>query len=106
MKSTLSLLLTLSLLISTPAFAHSGGTDSNGCHTNTSTGDYHCHNSGSGGGGGGQLSQGAIVGLAIGGFVIAAGLTTALVLWGRQNNQSTQASIGTTGTGLTFKLTW
>ncbi|MFK4794661.1 YHYH domain-containing protein [Sphingobium sp. ZW T5_29] len=24
--------------------AHSGGTDSNGCHTNHSTGDYHCHN--------------------------------------------------------------
>ena len=26
------------------AFAHSGGTDSNGCHTNSKTGDYHCHN--------------------------------------------------------------
>ncbi|KKW90614.1 YHYH domain-containing protein [Sphingobium chungbukense] len=24
--------------------AHSGGTDSNGCHTNHSTGEYHCHN--------------------------------------------------------------
>ena len=24
--------------------AHSGGTDSNGCHTNHQTGDYHCHN--------------------------------------------------------------
>ncbi|WP_025552328.1 YHYH domain-containing protein [Sphingobium fuliginis] len=23
---------------------HSGGTDSNGCHTNHSTGEYHCHN--------------------------------------------------------------
>lgn len=23
---------------------HSGGTDSKGCHTNHSTGDYHCHN--------------------------------------------------------------
>jgi endonuclease YncB( thermonuclease family) len=23
--------------------AHSGGTDSNGCHTNRKTGDYHCH---------------------------------------------------------------
>ncbi|MFL0560557.1 YHYH domain-containing protein [Sphingomonas sp. 179-I 2A4 NHS] len=22
---------------------HSGGTDANGCHTNHSTGDYHCH---------------------------------------------------------------
>jgi hypothetical protein len=24
--------------------SHSGGTDSNGCHTNHQTGDYHCHN--------------------------------------------------------------
>lgn len=23
---------------------HSGGTDARGCHTNHSTGDYHCHN--------------------------------------------------------------
>ena len=26
------------------ALAHSGGTDSQGCHRNTQTGDYHCHN--------------------------------------------------------------
>jgi len=26
-----------------PLLAHSGGTDSNGCHTNRKTGDYHCH---------------------------------------------------------------
>lgn len=25
---------------------HSGGTDSNGCHTNRKTGDYHCHGGG------------------------------------------------------------
>jgi hypothetical protein len=25
------------------AFAHSGGTDSSGCHNNTKTGGYHCH---------------------------------------------------------------
>ncbi|MDA7817235.1 YHYH domain-containing protein [Sulfurimonas sp.] len=25
--------------------AHSGGTDSRGCHTNSQTGDYHCHKS-------------------------------------------------------------
>lgn len=25
------------------AFAHSGGTDSNGCHTNHKTGERHCH---------------------------------------------------------------
>ncbi|MGC2853926.1 YHYH domain-containing protein [Novispirillum sp. DQ9] len=26
-----------------PAFAHGGGLDSAGCHTNHKTGDYHCH---------------------------------------------------------------
>ncbi|MEK0334890.1 YHYH domain-containing protein [Pseudomonas sp. 5FOS] len=25
------------------AFAHSGGTDARGCHTNHKTGDHHCH---------------------------------------------------------------
>lgn len=25
------------------AFAHSGGTDSRGCHHDTRTGTYHCH---------------------------------------------------------------
>ncbi|WP_156376456.1 MULTISPECIES: YHYH domain-containing protein [unclassified Methylophilus] len=24
-------------------FAHSGGTDKNGCHHNKKTGEYHCH---------------------------------------------------------------
>ena len=27
----------------TCVFAHSGGTDENGCHTNHKTGSYHCH---------------------------------------------------------------
>lgn len=26
-----------------PAWAHSGGTDKNGCHRNHKTGDRHCH---------------------------------------------------------------
>ncbi len=26
-----------------PAAAHSGGLDKHGCHTNRSTGEYHCH---------------------------------------------------------------
>lgn len=25
------------------AFAHSGGTNKQGCHTNHKTGEYHCH---------------------------------------------------------------
>ena len=31
--------------VAAPATApqHSGGTDANGCHTNHSTGEYHCH---------------------------------------------------------------
>lgn len=28
---------------SRPAFAHGGGLDASGCHTNRKTGDYHCH---------------------------------------------------------------
>ena len=27
-----------------PALAHSGGTNSDGCHHNHKTGGYHCHN--------------------------------------------------------------
>lgn len=26
-----------------PAFAHPGGLNAQGCHTNRKTGDYHCH---------------------------------------------------------------
>lgn len=28
-----------------PAFAHGGGLNAEGCHTNRKTGDYHCHRS-------------------------------------------------------------
>lgn len=38
----LAMTLALALLAAT-AFAHSGGTDRNGCHTNHKTGGYHCH---------------------------------------------------------------
>ena len=31
-------------LLATTAFAHSGGKDAAGCHTNHKTGEYHCHN--------------------------------------------------------------
>lgn len=41
----LSLFLLFSVqLITTSTFAHSGGTNADGCHTNRKTGDYHCHN--------------------------------------------------------------
>ncbi|WP_305809623.1 MULTISPECIES: YHYH domain-containing protein [unclassified Shinella] len=29
--------------MATSAFAHSGGTDSNGCHNDRKRGGYHCH---------------------------------------------------------------
>lgn len=35
--------VTLMALFSASVFAHSGGTDKNGCHRNHKTGDYHCH---------------------------------------------------------------
>lgn len=28
---------------STPAYAHGGGLNAEGCHNNRKTGDYHCH---------------------------------------------------------------
>jgi len=31
------------MAFTTNAFAHSGGTDANGCHMNHKTGVYHCH---------------------------------------------------------------
>ncbi len=39
-------LVILIMILSVPgiALAHSGGTNSSGCHTNHKTGDYHCHN--------------------------------------------------------------
>lgn len=40
MKTLIALMLAFAASL---AFAHSGGTDSNGCHTQTSTGTYHCH---------------------------------------------------------------
>jgi hypothetical protein len=33
----------LTLFIAGAAFAHSGGTDSYGCHKDHKTGSYHCH---------------------------------------------------------------
>lgn len=35
--------LLMALIAAAPAFGHGGGLNSQGCHTNHSTGDYHCH---------------------------------------------------------------
>ncbi|MES2888953.1 MAG: YHYH domain-containing protein [Pseudomonadota bacterium] len=40
MKLLIACLITLA---TTLAVAHSGGTNSNGCHNETRTGGYHCH---------------------------------------------------------------
>jgi hypothetical protein len=39
-KSFIAMLLAISC---TYAFAHSGGTDSKGCHHDRKNGGYHCH---------------------------------------------------------------
>lgn len=33
----------IAAVLSVSAFAHSGGTDSEGCHTNHKTNERHCH---------------------------------------------------------------
>ena len=45
MKRSKIFLLTFVVLCLTASvsFAHSGGTNAEGCHTNRKTGDYHCH---------------------------------------------------------------
>lgn len=48
MGHTMKKLLVCLMLVSiaAPAGAHSGRTNSEGCHNNRKTGDYHCHNGG------------------------------------------------------------
>ncbi|WP_084085381.1 YHYH domain-containing protein [Cupriavidus sp. USMAA2-4] len=38
--------LLCSISFSTSVYAHGGGLDAAGCHTNRKTGDYHCHRRG------------------------------------------------------------
>ena len=40
-----NLITLLALAFSATAFAHSGGTDSSGCHNDHKRGGYHCHKS-------------------------------------------------------------
>ena len=42
-KKTAAFLVALCLSIQSVAFAHSGGTNSDGCHNVSSNGTYHCH---------------------------------------------------------------
>lgn len=45
MRMTVAAIFSVLMIMGTtiPGFAHSGGTDANGCHTNHKTGAYHCH---------------------------------------------------------------
>lgn len=43
MKRLAAIILAALTLSATMAWAHSGGTNSQGCHRNHKTGDYHCH---------------------------------------------------------------
>ena len=43
---SLALAIALTGLAVSPALAHGGGFDSQGCHTNSKTGERHCHRSG------------------------------------------------------------
>jgi hypothetical protein len=43
-KALVGAVALMSTLIA-PAFGHSGGLNSQGCHNNRKTGDYHCHRS-------------------------------------------------------------
>lgn len=40
---TKTLLAIVVAIANTFVFAHSGGTNSGGCHTDSRTGHYHCH---------------------------------------------------------------
>ncbi|MBK8199251.1 MAG: excalibur calcium-binding domain-containing protein [Acidobacteria bacterium] len=44
-KSKTVILTGLTLIWASPVFAHGGGLNAQGCHTNRKTGDYHCHRS-------------------------------------------------------------
>lgn len=43
-KKLMLIIAGIVVISSISAFAHSGGTDGNGCHHNRKTGEYHCHN--------------------------------------------------------------
>ena len=46
MQKSMFIIAALNALVgSGSAWAHGGGLDANGCHTNRKTGDYHCHRS-------------------------------------------------------------
>jgi len=61
--------LVVALAFATSASAHSGGLNSQGCHNNRKTGDYHCHRAAA------PASQGPAVKLSRSGICHAKGST-------------------------------
>ena len=43
MKKAGLIIVTLTFLVASLSYAHSGGTNKDGCHNETATGTYHCH---------------------------------------------------------------
>ena len=75
-----SVFLCTSLIFPSIAQAHSGGTNSEGCHNQTSNNTYHCHNSGSG------SSDSALY--ILGGTIIV-GTIAYFIIKGTKKNKST-----------------
>lgn len=67
-----------SLLLAQSAAAHSGGTNASGCHTDSSTGVYHCHSSSRSSSSSSFDGDPTALGLALAG---TAGLLTSLFLY-------------------------
>lgn len=66
-NSTTALII---IFYSSVCLAHSGGTDSNGCHNDNIHGGYHCHNGSSDSGGSSDSSVGNLIGGIAIGFLI------------------------------------
>lgn len=85
----ISMVLILSLIMVTSVYAHSGNTDSNGCHNDYINGGYHCHNGGDSGGSGGDSS-----GLIIGAVIVVAVVVLVWIVtkhWGSNNKTLSEA---------------
>jgi hypothetical protein len=78
------------VLITNSIFAHSGGTNSDGCHNDYSNNTYHCHNSGSDSGES-DSAGGAIIGL-----VIVAIVGVIYYYFFRNQSHSISSNTGTT----------
>lgn len=90
------IVLLCTFIYSPVAFAHGGGTDANGCHTDSSTGTRHCHGTTTGGGSGSttESSDEEIVALVVlgGVAVLVVGAVVGLMVWKskKQKEQTVQ----------------